>query len=97
MSAAGLYQIVSNFAGAASALSGPVAIVAVGADAAKSDSAGIYQFAALVNVNLAVVNVLPLPVIPHLQSCMSLLGRVRLVRACGAFAVLCNLDFVSGS
>ena len=60
--AAGLWQIVSNFAGAANSLSGPVAIVAVGADAARADAAGLFQFAALVNVNLAVVNVLPLPV-----------------------------------
>ena len=59
---AGLWQIVSNFAGAAGALSGPVAIIAVGADAARADSAGLFQFAALVNVNLAVVNILPLPV-----------------------------------
>ena len=59
---AGLYQIVSNFAGAASALSGPVAIVAVGADAARTDIGGLFQFAALVNVNLAVVNFLPMPV-----------------------------------
>ena len=62
MSHAGLYSIVSNFAGAASALSGPVAIVAVGADAARAHSAGLFLFEALENVNLAVVNVLPLPV-----------------------------------
>lgn len=57
----GLRQIVFNFAQTADKLSGPVAIVAVGAEVARSDSAGLFQFAAIVNINLAVVNVLPLP------------------------------------
>jgi RIP metalloprotease RseP len=38
-----------------------VAIVAVGAEVARSDIAGLFQFAAIVNINLAVVNTLPLP------------------------------------
>jgi hypothetical protein len=33
-------------------VSGPLAIVAVGAEVARSDASGLYQFAALVNVNL---------------------------------------------
>ena len=42
-------------------VSGPVAIVAVGAEVARVDFAGLYQFAAIVSINLAVVNALPLP------------------------------------
>ena len=42
-------------------VSGPVAIVAVGAEVARVDSAGLFQFAAIVSINLAVVNALPLP------------------------------------
>lgn len=57
----GLKQIFLNFAQTADKLSGPVAIVAVGAEVAKSDIAGLFQFAAIVNINLAVVNTLPLP------------------------------------
>ena len=41
--------------------SGPVAIVAVGAEVARVDSAGLFQFAAIISINLAVVNALPLP------------------------------------
>lgn len=58
---AGLYQFISNFSDTVGNVSGPVAILAVGAEVARSNSAGLYQFAALVNINLAVVNILPLP------------------------------------
>ncbi|KAK9821093.1 hypothetical protein WJX81_001563 [Elliptochloris bilobata] len=57
----GLQQIVFNFAKTADAVSGPVAIVAVGAEVARADASGLFQFAAIVNINLAVVNLLPLP------------------------------------
>jgi hypothetical protein len=33
----------------------------VGAEVARSNSPGLFQFAALININLAVVNILPLP------------------------------------
>ena len=38
-----------------------MAIVAAGAEVARVDFAGLYQFAAIVSINLAVVNALPLP------------------------------------
>ena len=38
-----------------------MAIVAVGSEIARSDLSGLFQFAAIVNINLAVVNALPLP------------------------------------
>ena len=59
---AGLQQIVTNFEKSKESLSGPVAIVAVGAEAARSDIANLFQFAAILNINLAVINILPLPV-----------------------------------
>lgn len=46
---------------AAPQVSGPVAIVAAGSDLARTDEAGLFQFAAIVNFNLAVVNILPVP------------------------------------
>ena len=55
----GLTEIVFNFSENKDAVSGPVAIVSVGADIAKRDSSGLYEFAAAVNINLAVVNTLP--------------------------------------
>ena len=44
-----------------SQVSGPIAIISVGADVARTDKAGLFSFAAIVNINLAVVNTLPLP------------------------------------
>ncbi|CAN1124180.1 Membrane metalloprotease ARASP, chloroplastic [Linum perenne] len=57
----GLRQTVMNFSQTASKVSGPVAIIAVGAEVARSNVDGLYQFAALLNLNLAVINLLPLP------------------------------------
>lgn len=57
----GITQIFTKFSQSAGQLSGPIAIVAAGADIAKADAAGLYQFCALVNINLAIVNMLPLP------------------------------------
>lgn len=57
----GLKQVFLNFSQTADKISGPVAIVAVGAEVARTDVAGLSQFAAIVNINLAVVNILPLP------------------------------------
>ncbi|KAK6918869.1 PDZ domain 6 [Dillenia turbinata] len=56
-----LKQIFFNFSQSASKVSGPVAIIAVGAEVARSDIDGLYQFAAVLNINLAVINLLPLP------------------------------------
>ncbi|CAH9137140.1 unnamed protein product [Cuscuta epithymum] len=57
----GLKQTFLNFSQSASKVSGPVAIIAVGAEVAKSNIDGLYQFAAILNLNLAVINILPLP------------------------------------
>ncbi|KAK9924533.1 hypothetical protein M0R45_032898 [Rubus argutus] len=56
-----LKQTVLNFSQTASKVAGPVAIIAVGAEVARSNVDGLYQFAALLNLNLAVINLLPLP------------------------------------
>ncbi|XXG46677.1 hypothetical protein AAC387_Pa02g1462 [Persea americana] len=56
-----LRQTFQNFSQSASKVSGPVAIIAVGAEVARSSTDGLYQFAAVLNINLAVINVLPLP------------------------------------
>lgn len=56
-----LKQTFLNFSQTASKVSGPVAIIAVGAEVARSNIDGLYQFAAVLNINLAVINLLPLP------------------------------------
>jgi membrane-associated protease RseP (regulator of RpoE activity) len=57
----GFGQLFLHFQDAVGQVSGPVAIVAMGADIAKSDIANLLQFAALISVNLAIINILPLP------------------------------------
>lgn len=57
----GFGQILSNFQNAASQVSGPVAIVKIGADIARTDISRLLQFGALISINLAVINILPLP------------------------------------
>ena len=57
----GLAQLVTNFGETASQVSGPIKIVEIGANIAESNAAGLLQFAALISVNLAVMNILPLP------------------------------------
>lgn len=57
----GFIGIVTNWGRAQESVSGPLAVVAVGAEVARSSPSGLYSFIAAVNVNLAVVNALPLP------------------------------------
>lgn len=61
MTVQGFGQLISNFKQTAEQLSGPVAIVAIGADIAKSDAGTLFQFAAIISINLAIINILPLP------------------------------------
>ncbi|MCO5602498.1 hypothetical protein L7F22_056630 [Adiantum nelumboides] len=73
----GLKQVLLNFSQTADKISGPVAIVAVGAEVARTDVAGLSQFAAIVNINLAVVNILPLPALDGGYILLILLEALR--------------------
>jgi membrane-associated protease RseP (regulator of RpoE activity) len=57
----GLAQLVTNFGETAAQVSGPIKIVEIGANIAQADASGLIQFAALISINLAVMNILPLP------------------------------------
>jgi membrane-associated protease RseP (regulator of RpoE activity) len=57
----GLSQLVTNFGETASQVAGPIKIVEIGASIAQANVAGLLQFAALISINLAVMNILPLP------------------------------------
>lgn len=61
LTAKGFWQLISNFGETAEQVAGPVAIVAVGAELARNDAASLFQFAALISINLAIINILPLP------------------------------------
>ena len=57
----GFWQLISNFQENAKQVAGPVAIVAVGAELARNDLSNLFQFGALISINLAIINILPLP------------------------------------
>ena len=57
----GFWQLVSNFQESAEQVAGPVAIVSVGAELARNDLSNLFQFGALISINLAIINILPLP------------------------------------
>lgn len=57
----GFGRLVTHFNETAEQVAGPVAIVAVGAELARNDLGNLFQFGALISINLAVINILPLP------------------------------------
>lgn len=57
----GFYQLITNFNETASQLAGPVKIVEQGAKVAQTDSVNLLLFAAIISINLAIINTLPLP------------------------------------
>ncbi|MFM2305155.1 MAG: hypothetical protein RLZZ135_2568 [Cyanobacteriota bacterium] len=57
----GLAQLVTNFGETASQVAGPIKIVEIGSNIASTNIAGLLQFGALISINLAVMNILPLP------------------------------------
>ncbi len=57
----GLSQLVTNFGETATQIAGPIKIVEIGANIASNNIAGLLQFGALISINLAVMNILPLP------------------------------------
>jgi membrane-associated protease RseP (regulator of RpoE activity) len=57
----GLTQLVTNFGDTATQVAGPIKIVEIGSNIASTNIAGLLQFGALISINLAVMNILPLP------------------------------------
>jgi membrane-associated protease RseP (regulator of RpoE activity) len=57
----GFGQLITNFGETANQVAGPVKIVEIGASIAQNDTAGLFFFAALISINLAIINILPLP------------------------------------
>ncbi|NJM64632.1 MAG: RIP metalloprotease RseP [Acaryochloris sp. RU_4_1] len=72
-----LIQFVRNFRESASQVAGPVGIVAIGADMARTDITSLFQFAAVISVNLAFINILPLPALDGGQLAFLLLEGLR--------------------
>ncbi|HEY9813416.1 MAG TPA: RIP metalloprotease RseP [Candidatus Sericytochromatia bacterium] len=77
LTAQGLGQLVSNFGETADQIAGPVKIVEIGANIARNDAASLFQFAALISVNLAIINILPLPALDGGQLAFLLIEAIQ--------------------
>jgi len=77
LTADGFWQLISNFGDNISQVAGPVKIVEYGANIAKDNLANLYQFAALISINLAIINILPLPALDGGQLVFLLLEALR--------------------
>lgn len=73
----GFLQLVSNFSQTANQVAGPVKIVEIGANIAQSDAGSLFQFAALISINLAIINTLPLPALDGGQLAFLLIEGLR--------------------
>jgi len=73
----GYKGLITNFSSTAQQLSGPVKIVEIGAQLSQQGGAGILLFAALISINLAVLNSLPLPLLDGGQLVFTLIEGFR--------------------
>ncbi len=73
----GYKSLITNFASTAQQLSGPVKIVEIGAQLSEQGGSGLVLFSALVSINLAVLNSLPLPLLDGGQLVLLILESVR--------------------
>lgn len=73
----GFVQLISNFSQTAGQVAGPVKIIEIGASIAQSDAGALFQFAALISINLAIINILPLPALDGGQLAFLLIEGLR--------------------
>lgn len=73
----GFYKLATNFQDTAGQIAGPVGIVAQGADYAARDAINLLFFAAVISVNLAIINILPLPALDGGQLAFLLIEGLR--------------------
>jgi membrane-associated protease RseP (regulator of RpoE activity) len=73
----GYKGLITNFSSTAQQLSGPVKIVEIGAQLSQQGGTGILLFAALISINLAVLNSLPLPLLDGGQLVLTLIEGFR--------------------
>ncbi|MDB9313752.1 RIP metalloprotease RseP [Spirulina sp. CS-785/01] len=73
----GFAKLVSNFSETAEQVAGPVKIVEIGANLAQSDLTSLFQFGALISINLAIINILPLPALDGGQLAFLFIEGVR--------------------
>ena len=99
----GYAGLLTNFRATAGQVSGPVKIVEMGAQLSQQGGSGLVLFSALISINLAVLNSLPLPLLDGWQMMMlgiqSVRGRpvsdkVQMAFAQSGFLLLVGLTLV---
>ena len=73
----GFASLVTRFGETAPQVSGPVKIVEMGASLARQGGGSLFLFAALISINLAVLNALPLPLLDGGQFALLLVEGLR--------------------
>jgi len=73
----GFGQLITNFQHTIGQVSGPVNIVKAGAKLAADDSTNLLTFAALISINLAIINIFPLPALDGGQLAFLLIEGLR--------------------
>jgi RIP metalloprotease RseP len=73
----GLVTIATNFREASSNMAGPVGVVAMGASLAASEKTALLTFCAVISLNLALINSLPLPALDGGQMTFLLIEALR--------------------
>jgi len=77
MTVQGFYTLITNFASVADQVAGPVKIVEQGASLAANNLANLFPFTAIISINLAIINILPLPALDGGQLAFLLVEAVR--------------------
>ncbi|HIK55887.1 MAG TPA: RIP metalloprotease RseP [Synechococcales cyanobacterium M55_K2018_004] len=73
----GFVSLVTNFSSVAGQVAGPVKIVEQGASLASTDAFNLFPFTAIISINLAIINILPLPALDGGQLAFLLVEAVR--------------------
>lgn len=73
----GFVMLITNFSAVASQVAGPVKIVEQGAGLAASNASSLFPFTAIISINLAIINILPLPALDGGQLVFLLIEALR--------------------
>lgn len=73
----GLTSLFVNFKTSSQNLSGPIGVVSMGADLARNDTAALFTFCAVISLNLAIINSLPLPALDGGQMTFLIIEALR--------------------
>jgi membrane-associated protease RseP (regulator of RpoE activity) len=73
----GFWSLVVDFSSVASKVAGPVKIVEQGAGLASSNASTLFPFTAIISINLAIINILPLPALDGGQLAFLLVEGLR--------------------